>query len=79
MAQHRFTCFGLCALLLAATTMMVAGNIPGLTQTASLAIYDVVQTGQAPRAGCLAISISLVSISALCIFQRTLPRRGSCR
>ena len=26
-------------------TMMVAGNIPGLTQTASLAIYDAVQAG----------------------------------
>ena len=25
--------------------MMVAGNIPGLTQTASLAIYDAVQAG----------------------------------
>ena len=31
-------------------TMMVAGNIPGLTQTASLAIYDAVQAGDSvPR------------------------------
>ena len=31
-------------------TMMVAGNIPGLTQTASLAIYDAVQAGDSCRA-----------------------------
>jgi molybdate transport system permease protein len=61
------------------TTMMVAGNIPGLTQTASLAIYDAVQAGQSRRAGWLALWISLVSITALWIVQRTLPRRESGR
>ena len=30
--------------------MMVAGNIPGLTQTASIAIYDAVQAGDTVRA-----------------------------
>ena len=58
-------------------TMMVAGNIPGLTQTASLAIYDAVQAGDPVRAGWLTLWISFVSIAALWLVQRTLPVRGS--
>ena len=46
-------------------TLMVAGNIPGLTQTAALAIYDAVQVNDAARAGWLTLWISLVSIVAL--------------
>jgi molybdate transport system permease protein len=61
------------------TTMMVAGNIPGLTQTAALAIYDAVQAGQSQRAGWIALWISLISIAALWLVQRTLPARGSGR
>ena len=57
-------------------TMMVAGNIPGLTQTASLAIYDAVQAGDPSRAARLTLWISLVSIAALWLVQRTLPIRG---
>jgi molybdate transport system permease protein len=57
-------------------TMMVAGNIPGLTQTAALAIYDAVQAGDSARAGWLAICVSLVSVTALWLVQRTLPPRG---
>ena len=58
-------------------TLMVAGNIPGLTQTASLAIYDAVVQGNDPaRAGRLTLWISAVSIAALLIVQRALaPRR----
>src|SRR4051812_47693223 len=57
-------------------TMMVAGNIPGLTQTASIAIYDAVQAGDTVRAGWLTASISLISITALWLVQRTLPVPG---
>jgi molybdate transport system permease protein len=57
-------------------TLMVAGNIPGLTQTAALAIYDAVQVNDTHRAGWLTFWISLVSIMALVIVQRTLPARG---
>jgi molybdate transport system permease protein len=57
-------------------TLMVAGNIPGLTQTASLAIYDAVQVNDSARAGWLTLWISSVSIAALLIVQRTLPARG---
>ena len=60
-------------------TLMVAGNIPGLTQTASLAIYDAVQVNDAARAGWLTLWISLVSILALLVVQRTLPSRGLAR
>src|SRR3954468_142728 len=60
-------------------TMMVAGNIPGLTQTASLAIYDAVQAGDSARAGWLTLWISLLSIAALWLVQRTLPARGLAR
>ncbi len=57
-------------------TLMVAGNIPGLTQTAALAIYDaVVQGNDSARAGRLTLLISAVSIVALLVVQRTLPSR----
>lgn len=61
-------------------TLMVAGNIPGLTQTASLAIYDaIVQGNDADRAGKLTLLISAVSIAALLVVQRTAPARRLAR
>jgi molybdate transport system permease protein len=57
--------------------MMVAGNIPGLTQTASLAIYDAVQSGDSRRAATLALGVSAISVAALAFVQRTLPGRGA--
>jgi molybdate transport system permease protein len=57
-------------------TLMVAGNIPGLTQTAALAIYDAVQINDTRRAAWLTLWISVVSILALVVVQRTLPKRG---
>ena len=55
---------------------MVAGNIRGLTQTASIAIYDAVEAGEPARAGWLALWISMASIVALWVVQRTMPVRG---
>jgi molybdate transport system permease protein len=40
-------------------TIMIAGNIPGRTQTAALAIYDAVQNGQTDKATSLVLIISL--------------------
>jgi molybdate transport system permease protein len=60
-------------------TLMVAGNIPGLTQTAALAIYDAVQVNDAARAGRLTLLVSLVAIVALVVVQRSLPARGIVR
>jgi molybdate transport system permease protein len=54
-------------------TLMVAGNIPGLTQTAALAIYDAVQVGDSARAGWLTFLISAISIVALVAVQSTMP------
>lgn len=57
-------------------TLMVAGDIPGATRTASLAIYDAVQRGDATTAAGLTALVSLVSLGALWAVQRGLPRRG---
>jgi molybdate transport system permease protein len=60
-------------------TLMVAGNIPGLTQTAALAIYDAVQVDDRARARSLTLCISALSILALVLVQRILPSRGLTR
>ncbi len=57
-------------------TMMVAGNIPGRTQTAALAIYDAVESNDPTRAAWLSACISVVSVVALWIVQRSIPARG---
>ena len=46
---------------------MVAGNIPGRTQTLSVAIYDAVQAGQYSLANQLVLLISLVSVGVLAL------------
>ncbi len=46
-------------------TLMVAGNIPGKTQTASLAIYDAIQSGQDAQAGGLAAVLTTLAVLAL--------------
>ena len=51
----------------AESVRLVAGDIPGLTQTAALAIYDAVQVNDAPRAGWLTLWISVVSVLALVV------------
>jgi molybdate transport system permease protein len=52
-------------------TLMVAGDIPGRTRTASLAIYDAVWVGDARLAGFYAALVATVSIAALVVAQRT--------
>lgn len=47
------------------TTLMVAGNIPGKTQTLSLAIYDAVQSGDNGTANLLVGITTLISITIL--------------
>lgn len=61
-------------------TLMVAGNIPGVTRTASLAIYDAIVLGDDPAlARRLTLLISGVSILALVVVQRTMPGRRLAR
>lgn len=52
-------------------TLMVAGDIPGRTRTASLAIYDATQTGQMGRAAVLSALVAAVSGAAVLVAQRT--------
>jgi molybdate transport system permease protein len=52
------------------TTLMVAGNIPGRTQTMPIAIYDAVQAGDDTRAATLAVILSAVAIVALLAVNR---------
>ncbi len=56
-------------------SLMVAGSIPGQTQTASMAIYDAVQAGKDDMALLLAIVISVVSVAILVSSNRFLYRR----
>ncbi len=55
-------------------TLMVAGNIPGKTQTLSIAIYDAVQAGESLRANQLSLLLTVVAITLL-ILIRTLTTR----
>jgi len=48
-------------------TLMVAGNIPGLTRTMPLAIYDAVQMGDNHRANILVLIVTLFSFAVLYI------------
>jgi molybdate transport system permease protein len=54
-------------------SVMVAGDTPGSTQTASMAIYDAVSANETARAGWLTFWVSLVSIGALWLVQRLSP------
>ena len=56
-------------------TLMVAGNLPGKTQTLSMAVYDAVQLGDEARANELVLVISLVCIAILLISSRLLEPR----
>lgn len=51
-------------------TLMVAGNIPGRTQTASIAIYDAVQAYRFDEANLLAIVLSAVTGVILLLITR---------
>ncbi len=52
------------------TTLMVAGNIPGKTQTVSIAIYDAVQAGDQERANALVLLVTLFSVAVLWFVSR---------
>ncbi len=55
-------------------TILVAGNIPGETQTLSLAIFQLVQLGRAPEAYRLAAVTVVIALLAIAITDR-LSRR----
>lgn len=55
-------------------TLMVAGNIPGRTQTASLAIYDAIQAGRDAQAGGLAAVLTTLAVLALYAINKLSPK-----
>ena len=56
-------------------TLMVAGSIPGKTQTLSIAVYEAVQAGQDDTANFLVAITSLVCIAVLLAAGRLVPGR----
>lgn len=62
------------------TTLMVAGDLPGRTRTASLAIYNAVQTDDYATATGMTLLIAGISVAALLVAQRAAPSvRGGVR
>lgn len=56
-------------------TLMVAGSIPGKTQTLSIAVYEAVQAGQDDHANLLVIITSVVCIAVLIAANKLTPNR----
>jgi molybdate transport system permease protein len=55
-------------------TLMVAGNIPGRTQTVAVAIYDAVEAGNGALARTLVLVVSAVALIILTLANRLAPR-----
>lgn len=51
-------------------TLMIAGNIPGRTQTVAVAIYDAVEAGNGQVARVLVLIISAVALAVLLVANR---------
>ncbi|MDO4904263.1 MAG: molybdate ABC transporter permease subunit [Lautropia sp.] len=60
-------------------TLMVAGSIPGKTQTLSIAIYEAVQAGQDDTADFLVLITSIVCITVLLSAGKLAPGRTGVR
>jgi molybdate transport system permease protein len=58
-------------------TLMVAGNIPGRTQTASLYIYDAIQAGHDSEAAGMVAVLTAAAVIALYAVNRVVRRRGA--
>ena len=57
-------------------TIMIAGNIPGRTQTMSVAIYDAYQSGNAVVANVLVVILSLTALLVLFLMNRAGERQA---
>jgi molybdate transport system permease protein len=56
-------------------TLMIAGDIPGRTQTAAIAIFDAVESGNTLTARVLVIVISIVTAAVVLLANRLEQRR----
>jgi molybdate transport system permease protein len=57
-------------------TLMIAGDIPGETQTASLYIYDQVQAGREAAAATMSLILTGVAVAILYVVNRMTRRPG---
>ena len=57
-------------------TLMVAGSIPGKTQTLSIAVYEAVQAGQDDTANLLVTITSVVCVTVLVVANKLTPNRN---
>jgi molybdate transport system permease protein len=57
-------------------TLMIAGSIPGKTQTLSIAVYEAVQAGKDHEATILVVITSVVCITVLLIASHFTARKG---
>jgi molybdate transport system permease protein len=60
-------------------TLMIAGDIPGSTQTAAIAIYDAVESGNRQTALTLVIVISILTAAVVFLANHLEQRRGGAR
>ena len=60
-------------------TLMIAGDIPGTTQTAAIAIYDAVESGDRKTALTLVLVISILTAAVVFLANRLEQRRGGAR
>ena len=60
-------------------TIMLAGNIPGRTQTVSVAIYDAVESGNGLVARTLVLVISAAALTILTLANRLSPAQPGSR
>jgi molybdate transport system permease protein len=51
-------------------TLMIAGNIPGRTQTVAIAIYNAVETGNGATARVLVVIVSVIALVILSVANR---------
>jgi molybdate transport system permease protein len=56
-------------------TIMVAGNIPGRTQTVAVAIYDAVEAGNGALARALVLAVSAIAMFILWLANRIGPKQ----
>jgi molybdate transport system permease protein len=56
-------------------TLMIAGDIPGKTQTASIAIYDAVEGGDTVVARILVLVLSAVAMAIVYLANRLQQRQ----
>src|SRR6202030_4516022 len=56
-------------------TIMVAGSIPGRTQTVAVAIYDAVESGNGAAARTLVLVVSAIALVILTLANRLSPSR----